>query len=58
MVAARRIPAVLRLSQRDRRVEATAALSGDEIAAAERAEMAPGHDHLNAEKLTDKHAAD
>ncbi|MDX0742097.1 type II toxin-antitoxin system prevent-host-death family antitoxin [Sinorhizobium medicae] len=48
----------LRLSRRDRRVEATAELSDDDISAVEKSEMEPGFDHLNAELLTDKHAAD
>ncbi|RVG00659.1 type II toxin-antitoxin system Phd/YefM family antitoxin [Sinorhizobium meliloti] len=48
----------LRLSRRDRRVEATADLSDDDLAAVEKSEMEPGLDHLNAELLTDKHAAD
>lgn len=48
----------LRLSRRDRRVEATADLSDADVTAVEESEMEPGHDHLNAELLTDKHAAD
>ncbi len=58
----------VRLSKRDRRVELTAELSSDEIAAVERSEMEPGHDHLNDELagskpagkngVTGKHAAD
>jgi len=48
----------LRLSRRDRRVEATADLSDDDLAAVEKSEMEPGFDHLNTELLTDKHAAD
>ncbi|WP_028054628.1 type II toxin-antitoxin system Phd/YefM family antitoxin [Sinorhizobium medicae] len=48
----------LRLSRRDRRVEATADLSDNDLAAVEKSEMKPGFDHLNAELLTDKHAAD
>ncbi|MBD9512132.1 type II toxin-antitoxin system Phd/YefM family antitoxin [Ensifer sp. ENS10] len=44
----------LRLSRRDRRVEATADLRG----AVEKSEMDPGLDHLNAELLTNKHPAD
>ncbi|PLU01562.1 type II toxin-antitoxin system Phd/YefM family antitoxin [Sinorhizobium medicae] len=48
----------LRLSRRDRRVEAAAELSDDDIAAVEKSEMEPGFDHLNTELLTDKHAAD
>ncbi len=37
----------VRLSKRDRRVELTAELSADEIAAIEASEMEPGLDHLN-----------
>ena len=48
----------LRLARRDRRVEATAELSGDELAAVEKSEMETGFDHLDAELLTDKNAAD
>ncbi|MHC2543386.1 prevent-host-death family protein [Sinorhizobium meliloti] len=48
----------LRLSRRDRRVEGTAELSDDDIAAVEKSEMEPGLDHLNAELLTGKNAAD
>ncbi|ASQ05993.1 type II toxin-antitoxin system prevent-host-death family antitoxin [Sinorhizobium meliloti] len=48
----------LRLARRDRRVEATADLSDDDIAAVEKSEMEPGLDHLNAELLTGKNAAD
>lgn len=48
----------LRLSRRDRRVEETAELSDDDIAAVEKSEMEPGLDHLNAELLTGKNAAD
>jgi len=48
----------LRLSRRDRRVEATAELSDDDISAVEKSEMEPGLDHLNAELLTGKNAAD
>ncbi|RVH24505.1 type II toxin-antitoxin system Phd/YefM family antitoxin [Sinorhizobium meliloti] len=47
----------LRLARRDRRVEATADLSDDDIAAVEKSEMESGFDHLNAELLTGKHAA-
>jgi prevent-host-death family protein len=39
----------VRLSKRDRRVEMTAELSADEIAAVEASEMEPGFDHLNDE---------
>ena len=48
----------LRLSRRDRRVEATADLRGADRAAVEKSEMEPGLDHLNAELLTNKHPAD
>jgi prevent-host-death family protein len=44
------------LSKRDRRVQRTADLSDDEIAAVERSDMTAGHEHLDAE-LT-PHAAD
>ena len=44
----------VRLSKRDRRVELTAELSADEIAAVESAEMEPGLDHLNDELLPAK----
>lgn len=51
----------MRLASRDRRVELTSELSGEEIAAVERSEMEPGFDHLNAElavkPVTDKNAA-
>ncbi|MCF6117903.1 MULTISPECIES: type II toxin-antitoxin system Phd/YefM family antitoxin [Mesorhizobium] len=52
----------VRLSKRDRRVELTAELSADEIAAVEASEMDPGLDHLNEEltgtkSLTSKNAA-
>ena len=46
----------VRLSKRDRRVQRTADLSNDEIAAVERSEMAPGHEHLDGELAP--HAAD
>jgi prevent-host-death family protein len=48
----------LRLARRDRQVEATAALSDDDLAAVEASEMNGGFDHLNTELLTDKNAAD
>ncbi|WP_085044102.1 type II toxin-antitoxin system Phd/YefM family antitoxin [Ensifer aridi] len=48
----------LRLARRDRRVEATAELSDGDLAAVEKSQMEPGLDHLNAELLTDKNAAD
>ncbi|TIM50999.1 type II toxin-antitoxin system Phd/YefM family antitoxin [Mesorhizobium sp.] len=52
----------VRLSKPDRRVELTAELSADEIAAVEASEMDPGLDHLNEElngtkSLTAKNAA-
>ena len=47
----------VRLSKRDRRVQRTTELSEAEIAAVEASEMAPGHEHLNAE-LDAEHAAD
>ncbi|WP_192385090.1 type II toxin-antitoxin system Phd/YefM family antitoxin [Mesorhizobium silamurunense] len=57
----------VRLSKRDRRVDLTAELSADEIAAVEASEMEPGLDHLNdelpgsepsgAKSLTAKNAA-
>jgi prevent-host-death family protein len=47
----------VRLSKRDRRVQRTTELSEAEIAAVEASEMAPGHEHLNAE-LDVRHAAD
>lgn len=46
----------VRMSKRDRRVQRTVDLTEDEIAAIERSEMAPGHEHLNAEPAP--HAAD
>ena len=48
----------IRLAKRDRRVELTYVLTDDELAAVEVSQMEPGLDHLNAELLTDKHAAD
>ncbi|ASY71516.1 hypothetical protein ABIA24_005738 [Sinorhizobium fredii] len=48
----------MRLSQLDRRVEAMPDLSDADLAAVEKSEMEPGLDHLNAELLMDKHAAD
>lgn len=44
----------VRLSKRDRRVELTAELSADEIAAVESAKMEPGLDHLNDELIEAK----
>jgi prevent-host-death family protein len=46
----------IRLSKRDRRVQRTVELSDEEIAAVERSEMEPGHEHLDAE--LGSHAAD
>ena len=48
----------VRLAKRDRRVELTSVLSDDELATVEASQMEPGLDHLNAELLTEKHAAD
>ncbi len=48
----------VRLAKRDRRVELSSDLSDDDLAAIEASRMEPGLDHLNAELLTDKHAAD
>lgn len=48
----------LRLTKRDRRVELTSALGDDDLAAIETSEMDGALDHLNAELLTGKHAAD
>ncbi|PKA45364.1 type II toxin-antitoxin system Phd/YefM family antitoxin [Rhizobium sullae] len=48
----------LRLARRDRRVEASAALTEDDLAAVEAAEMDGDLDDLNAELLTGKNAAD
>jgi prevent-host-death family protein len=48
----------LRLTKRDRRVELTSMLGDEEIAAVEAAEMDNDLDHLNAEFVTSKHAAD
>jgi len=47
----------VRLSKRDRRVQRTVDLTDAELAAVEASEMAPGHEHLNAE-LDAKNAAD
>jgi hypothetical protein len=47
-----------RPARRDRHVEATAGLSDEDLAAIEQAEMVPGLNHLNAELLTGKNAAD
>lgn len=48
----------LRLTKRARRVELTSALGDDDLAAIEASEMDGALDHLNAELLTGKHAAD
>jgi prevent-host-death family protein len=48
----------LRLARRDRRVDLTTAMRNDELAAIEGSQMETGLDHLNAELLTGKHAAD
>jgi prevent-host-death family protein len=48
----------VRLAKRDRRVELSSDLSDDDLAAIESSQMEPGLDHLNAELLTEKHAAD
>ncbi|MGY5810147.1 type II toxin-antitoxin system Phd/YefM family antitoxin [Rhizobium sp. LEGMi198b] len=48
----------LRLMRRERRVDLTTALGDADIIAVETSEMDPGLDHLNAELLTDKNAAD
>jgi prevent-host-death family protein len=48
----------LRLAKRDRRVELTTAMSDDELAAVEASTMEAGLDHLDAELLMDKNAAD
>ena len=48
----------VRLAKRDRRVELSSDLSDDDLAAIETSRMEPGLDHLNAELLTDRHAAD
>ncbi|WFR97548.1 type II toxin-antitoxin system Phd/YefM family antitoxin [Rhizobium tumorigenes] len=48
----------VRLAKRDRRVELSPDLSEDDLAAIEASQMEPGLDHLNAELLTEKHAAD
>jgi prevent-host-death family protein len=48
----------LRLARRDRRVEASAALTEDDLAAVAAAEMDGNLDHLNGELVTGKNAAD
>lgn len=47
----------LRLAKRDQRVDLTAAISDDELAAIEVSTMESGSDHLNAELSMDKNAA-
>ncbi len=46
------------MMRRERRVELTSALDGDELAAVEKSTIDPGLDHLNAELTKDKNAAD
>lgn len=48
----------VRLAKRDRRVELSTTLGDDDLAAIEASQMEPGLEHLDAELLTDKHAAD
>lgn len=48
----------LRLTKRDRRVEQTSALSDEDLMAIEASEMETGLDHLDAELLMEKHAAE
>ncbi|KPF41412.1 type II toxin-antitoxin system Phd/YefM family antitoxin [Rhizobium sp. AAP43] len=48
----------LRLAKRDRRVDLTASISDDELAAIEASTMETGLDHLNAELRMDNNAAD
>ncbi|NHT76880.1 type II toxin-antitoxin system Phd/YefM family antitoxin [Rhizobiaceae bacterium CRRU44] len=48
----------VRLAKHDRRVELSVMLGDDDLAAIEASRMEPGLDHLNAELLTEKHAAD
>ncbi|WP_045025052.1 type II toxin-antitoxin system Phd/YefM family antitoxin [Agrobacterium arsenijevicii] len=48
----------MRLAKRDRRVELSTTLGDDDLAAIEASQMEPGLEHLDAELLTDKHAAD
>lgn len=48
----------LRLAKRDRRVELSVALGDEELATIEASNMEPGLDHLDAELLKGKHAAD
>ncbi|WJH38410.1 type II toxin-antitoxin system Phd/YefM family antitoxin (plasmid) [Aliirhizobium terrae] len=47
----------LRLTKRDRRVELTGAFGDEDLAAIEASDMNGWLDHLNAELLTGKHAA-
>lgn len=48
----------VRLAKRDRRVELSTMLSDDDLTAIEASQREAGLEHLNAELLTDKHAAD
>ena len=48
----------VRLAKRDRRVDLTADLGDEDIAAIEASTMEPGFDHLNVERLTGDNAAD
>lgn len=48
----------LRLAKRDRQVDLTPAITDDELDAIEASMMESGLDHLNAELLMDKNAAD
>ncbi len=48
----------VRLAKRDRRVDLTADLRDEDIAAIEASTMEPGYDHLNVERLTGHNAAD
>jgi prevent-host-death family protein len=48
----------LRLARRDRRVDLTTAIGEDELTAIKASTMETGLDHLNAELLMDKNAAD
>lgn len=47
----------LRLARRDRRVEVTAMLGDDDLAAVEASDMDSGLDHLDSELVTSKNAA-
>jgi len=48
----------VRLTKRDRRVDLTADLRDEDLAAIEASTMEPGCDHLNVERLTGHNAAD